>query len=433
MKRLFVRTLITLLSALMILIAVMAVVSVAGFRRSLDEWSRARTVQLEQAAREILVRFPGPPAVVVPEDVPLFVYDSGKELIFSNRGEGGRRRSSAVNQGGQGELIAVEEEGRLIGFYRSGLMRFENDAANSRFLNSLRLTIWLGLALALVIAVPFALLFSRSLSRPAVLLAQGLDRISRGDLSMRVPERGAEEIARIARSTNRLGEQLQRERSIRRQWVQDIAHDLRTPIAAMRAQFEGMRDGVLDLSTDRIDQSLKEIFRIETLVADLEELMRLESPEIKVSIEEVTAAAFIEEITERFTAESVNKQIRFQSQRQIETFRADPALLQRAVTNFLANALRHTPRAGTIELSIGPAEYGGTLIAVANSGEPIPPLELEKVFDRLYRGEYARSSPGSGLGLTIAKRIAELHGGALSIRNRVEGGVVVEMTLSRSA
>jgi two-component system sensor histidine kinase BaeS len=201
----------------------------------------------------------------------------------------------------------------------------------------------------------------------------------------------------------------------------------------MRAQFEGMRDGVLDLSTDRIDKSLKEIFRIEILVADLEELMRLESPEMKVSIEEVGAAAFIEEITERYAAESVNKQIRFQSRRQLETFRADPALLQRAVTNFLANALRHTPRAGTIELSIGPAEHGGTLIAVANSGEPIPPLELEKVFDRLYRGEYARSSPGSGLGLTIAKRIAELHGGALSIRNREEGGVVVEMTLSKSA
>ena len=429
MKHLFVRTLITVLAALVILVAVMAAVSVVGFQRSLGEWTRAKTLQLEEAAREILLRFPNPVTTPVPEDVPLFVYNAREELIFSNRGEGGRRRGGSAFQGTEGDLIAVEEQGDLLGYYHIGKMQFENDAANNRFLNSLRLTIWLGLALALVIAVPFTLLFSRSLSRPAVLLSRGLDRITHGDLSVRIPERGAEEIALIARSANRLSEQLLRERDIRRQWVQDIAHDLRTPIAAMRAQFEGMRDGVLDISSDRIVKSLKEVSRIETLVADLEELMRLESPEMNVSLEEVGAPAIIDEIAERFDACLRKKQIRFESRHGIDRFRADPVLLQRAVTNFFVNALRHTPPNGTIELSVEPAALGKTSIVLVNSGDPIPPVDLEKVFDRLYRGEYARSSPGSGLGLTIAKRIAELHGGSLSIRNRDEGGVVVEMIL----
>ncbi len=431
MKHLFVRTLVTVLSALVILVVVMAVVATVGFRRSLDEWTQAKTLQLEEAAREILLRFPDPVTTSVPEDVPLFVYNARKELIFSNRGEGGRRRSSssAADQGVQGDLVALEEKGDLLGYYHTGKMQFENDAANNRFLKSLRLTIWLGLALALVIAVPFALLFSRSLSRPAVVLSRGLDRITHGDLSVRIPERGAEEIALIARSANRLGEQLLRERDIRRQWVQDIAHDLRTPIAAMRAQFEGMRDGVLDISSDRVVKNLKEVSRIETLVVDLEELMRLESPEMTVSLEEVDAPAVIEEIAERFAAALRKKQIRFESHHGIDRFRADPVLLQRAVTNFLANALRHTPPNGTIEMSVEPAAEGKTSIVLANSGDPIPAADLEKVFDRLYRGEYARSSPGSGLGLTIAKRIAELHGGSLSIRNRAGGGVVVEMIL----
>lgn len=432
MNRLFVRTLITVLAALLILIAVMAAVSVVGFRRSLDEWERARARQLEQTARQILVNYPDPALdVTVPEDVPLFVYDAERQLIFSNRGEGGRRRAGGGStlQAQQGDLVAVEEDGQLLGYYRSALMRFENDAANNRFLNSLRLTIGLGLALAVIIAVCFALLFSRSLSAPAVLLSRGLDRLTHGDLSVRIPERGAREIAGIAHSTNRLAEQLQRERGMRRQWVQDIAHDLRTPIAAMRAQFEGMRDGVLDLSKERVGKSLREIARIETLVADLEELMRLESPEMRLSIEQVEAAAFIEEIAERFTAQLAEKQIRFRSHRGVDRFPADPALLQRAVTNFLTNAIRHTPRGGRIELSIWSGSDERTVVTVANSGEPIPPGELEKVFDRLYRGEYARSSPGSGLGLTIAKRIAELHGGALSIGNREEGGVVVELIL----
>jgi two-component system sensor histidine kinase BaeS len=430
-KRLFVRTLIALLAALLILIVVMAAVSIVGFHRSLDEWERARILQLEETARQILVNYPEPSPVAVPEDVPLFVYDAEGRLIFSNRGEGGRRRASggATLQTGQGDLGAIEEEGQLLGYYRSGLMRFENDAANSRFLDSLRLTIGLGLVLAVIIAVGFALVFSRSLSAPAVLLSRALDRISHGDLSVRIPERGAEEIAGIACSTNRLAEQLERERGMRRQWVQDIAHDLRTPIAAMRAQFEGMRDGVLDLSKDRVAKSLKEIARIETLVADLEELMRLESPEMRMSIEQIEAASFIEEVAERFAAQVAQKQIQFHSHRGIDRFPADPALLERAVTNFFTNAIRHTPQGGGIELSIASGEDGRPVVSLANTGDPIPPEDLEKVFDRLYRGEYARSSPGSGLGLTIARRIAELHGGTLSIRNRKEGGVVVEMVL----
>lgn len=431
MKRLFVRTLITLLAALLILTAVMATVSILGFSRSLDEWERARSLQLEKTARQILENYPEPPPAAVPEDLPLFVYDTERRLIFSNRGEGGRRRAAAeaTAQTGQGDLVAIEEQGRLAGYYRSTLMRFENDAANSRFLDSLRLTIGLGLILAVIIAMGFALVFSRSLSAPAVLLSRALDRISRGDLSVRIPERGAREIAGIAHSTNQLAVQLERERGMRRQWVQDIAHDLRTPIAAMRAQFEGMRDGVLDLSRDRVAKNLKEITRIETLVADLEELMRLESPELRISLQPVEAAAFIEEVADRFAAQLAGKQIQFHSHRGIDRFPADPALIERAVANFLTNAIRHTPQGGAIELSISASAEGRTVVSLANTGEPIRPEDLEKVFDRLYRGEYARSSPGSGLGLTIAKRIAELHGGALSIRNREEGGVVVEMVL----
>ncbi|MBN2553553.1 MAG: HAMP domain-containing protein [Spirochaetales bacterium] len=431
MNRLFARTLMTVLGALLILVAVMAAASAVGFRRSLDGWAQIRTLQLEEAARQIILRFPDPAELPVPEDVPLFVYDSAGQLIWSNRGEGGRRRggSASAPQGVQDELIELREGGRLLGYYRSAQMRFENDAANNRFLNSLRLTTWLGLALALIISVPLAAVFSRSLSRPAIALCRGLDRISRGDLSVRVPERGAEELTRIARSTNRLAEQLEREQGIRRQWVQDIAHDLRTPIAAMRAQFEGMRDGVLDLSGERIGKSLRELSRLESLVADLEELMRLESPEMKVSMEEIEADAFIEEIAGRFAAELAGRGIRISESCGTDRFRADPGLLQRAVGNFIVNAIRHTPRGGLIECSITPAGDGKVSISVANSGEPIPAAELEKVFDRLFRGEYARSSPGSGLGLTIARRIAELHGGRAAVRNREGGGVIAELVV----
>ncbi len=432
MKRLFVRTLTTILAALLILVAVMAVVSVVGFRRSLDQWVQTRERQIEETAREILRRHPSLVSIAVPEDPPFFVYNTNEELIYSNRGEPGRRRG-ASEAGAHGELIPLLEDGILLGYYRAGKMQFQNDAANSRFLGSIRSTVWLGLFLALGISVPLALLFSRSLTRPAAGLARGLDRITRGDLSVRIPEKGAEEIALIARSVNRLAERLQREQDIRRQWVQDIAHDLRTPIAAMKAQFEGMRDGVLDISTARLEKSLTEFNRIEKLVADLEELMRLESPEMRVVIQKIDARAFVEELQERFAYEFGTRRIRFEHKLGVQGFKADPALLQRAITNLFANALRHTPSQGKIVLSVESAGEGTTLLTLANTGDSIPPEELEKVFDRLYRGEYARNSPGSGLGLTITRRIAELHGGTAAIRNWEEGGVVAQMTLRPSS
>lgn len=418
MNRLLVRTLATILGALLILVVLLTGLTIMGLERSLGEWDRARGGQLEALAARILRERPA--AVSVPDNAPLFVYDPAGNLVFSNRGEGARRRA-----GEQPAPVLVD--GRLLGFYQAAEMGFRNDAANSRFLETLGRSLRLGLGLSLAIAAAFALLFSRSLSAPAARVARALDRITRGDLSSEVEEGGAREIALIGASANRLRLQLQREQDLRRQWVHDIAHDLRTPVAALRAQFEGMRDGVLGVSPERLDKVLREIDRVQELVADLEELMRLESPEMRLSPAGVEAAALVEEARERFQRALEAKGIRFRSEVQSVSLRADPALIQRALSNFLANAVRHCPEGGSVTVSVQPAE-GAVALRVANTGEPIPAADLDRVFDRLFRGDYARGSPGSGLGLTIAQRIARLHGGEVRIANRPDG-VVVELRL----
>jgi two-component system sensor histidine kinase BaeS len=418
MNRLFARTLLTILGALLILVAVLAALTAVGLRRSLEEWDRARSSQLEALALQILRERPA--AVSVPDNAPLFVYDAAGNLVYSNRGEGARRRAAEQPK-------PIRADGRLAGYYLAGEMRFGNDAANSRFIESLGRSLWAGLGLSLAIAAAIALLFSRSLSAPAVRVASALDRITHGDLSSQVEESGAREIALIGASANRLRLQLQREQELRRQWVQDIAHDLRTPVAALRAQFEGMRDGVLEVTPERLDKVLREIARVQELVADLEELMRLESPEMRRSLGSVDARAMIEEARERFEHALRAKEIRFRAQVEPVSFQADPALIQRALSNFLANAARHCLQGGEISVILERREAAVTL-SVANTGEPISPQDLDRVFDRLFRGEYARNSPGSGLGLTIARRIAQLHGGDVAIANR-EDGVVVELRL----
>lgn len=422
MNGLFARTLLTILGALLILVAVLAVLTSLGLRRSLGEWDRARGAQMSELALRVLRERPA--AVSVPDNAPLFVFDADGNLVFSNRGEGARRRAGE-------NPTPVVSGGSVVGYYLAGEAQFRNDAANARFIESLRRSLWAGLGLSLAIAVAVALLFSRSLSAPATRVARSLDRITHGDLSSRVEESGAREIALIARSANRLRLQLEREQDLRRQWVHDIAHDLRTPVAALRAQFEGMRDGVLEVSPQRLEKTLREIDRVQELVADLEELMRLESPEMRLSLASVEARAMVEELRERFEHALQVKAIRFQADVQPLSFRADPALVQRAASNFLSNAVRHCPQGGRIEVSVSRAQ-GAITLRVFNSGEPIPEADLTRVFDRLFRGDYARHSPGSGLGLTIARRIAHLHGGEVAVANRGDG-VEVQLRLPESA
>jgi len=425
-KSLFFRTFVAFMTALAVFILIVCIILFWGYNRSIAEWNREKQSGIEEYARDVIAAGSlGNIDYSISADIPLFVYDADRNLLFSNRGSGRKREMESYRQ----ELIPVTQNGTIAGYYYSGVLHFRNDLANDRFLDSMGRIIWAGFFVSFVIALLFALFFSRSLSSPAETVAMGLDRIACGDLKVNIPEKGAEEIAAIARSANKLGRQLESEQELRRQWAQDLAHDLRTPVAALRAQLEGMRDGVLDLTEARIEKNIKEIDRIEKLVADLEELTRLESPEMKVERREIKTGNFIGEIRERFLQKIEEKGIAFKGLAAIDSFWADENLLVRAVSNIMANAVRHADSKGVVRLEIDKDETDKVAITVYNSGTPIPEEELSRVFDRLFRGEYARNTPGSGLGLTIARKITELHGGTVAIDSRKDYGTTVVLTL----
>jgi two-component system sensor histidine kinase BaeS len=189
-----------------------------------------------------------------------------------------------------------------------------------------------------------------------------------------------------------------------------------------------MADGVLDLTKDRILKNVKELERIESLVDNLGELMRLESPEMKISPVLISTEAFFRELDTRFSPLFSQKSISVHWEKGIETFSADENLLLRAVSNFISNAIRHTPEKGRITISAS-RDGKSILFSVSNTGKGIPEEEIERVFDRLYRGDIARRSPGSGLGLTIAQKIAELHGGEVTLQSTETSGTTVKMRI----
>lgn len=419
---LFRQALLAFLGAFLLLLAVLGALLLAGYRQSTQSWREVQLRSIEAAARQVLRSGEGGEALL-PGDIPVFVYDAGGELVASNRGAG-RRRPASPDSG----LTALREDGRLLGYYATGALQFHDSAANRAFVESMTRALAAGAAIALGISTAFAFLLARSIARPAGRVASALEAIARGRLEEPVAEEGAREIAGIAGSANALRLQLSRERDLRAQWTQDIAHDLRTPVAALKAQLEGMADGVLEAGPERLRRTRTEVERIEALVEGLEDLMHLEAPGLKVRPARMPAGPFVRALEERLHHEIAARGLHFSAAVDAGELWGDEGLLHRALSNVLANAVRYADPGGRVRVGVR-GSGGGVRIEVANTGPPIPSDQIGRVFDRLYRGEYARSSPGSGLGLTIARRIVRLHGGEIAIASSVESGTVVTVDL----
>lgn len=410
--------------SLVLFSALLSAVLLVGVTRSLKAWSALREGQYREIALSILTSGTTLAEVVVPGGQPMFVYDAAKELVYTNRGL--RRR--AVGEGDPSLVPVLRDGGTIAGYYAAPESRFQDDAANQGFLDSVYRTAWTGLVAALGISLVAAALLSRGLSRPAREVARSLEAMAKGDFSVRIPGQGARELAALGESANRLAAELEREREIRRQWAQDVAHDLRTPVSGVKAQLEAMRDGVLEVSAVRIGRSIAEIERVERLVVDLAELTRLESPETRLHRERLDAGALLAELGGQFDLDIARRRLSLEVQAGAAELEGDRVLLSRALVNCLSNAVRYAPQGGTVRLTACAGE-GVVTIEVSNTGVTIPPDERERVFDRLYRGEAARSTPGSGLGLTIARRIVELHGGRIRATDWPGRGTTMQIVL----
>lgn len=422
------KTFLVFVSVFVIQIFVVALLLFFGYRQSENEWRSVRTQQAHEAARIILT---GELSRLEMSEYAgqLAVYDENKNIMATSRGMG--MRSPMARGYASEHLYPVEDEGKVIGYYATGTQVFVDDTANQALLGTMIWVLLISLMLSLGIALLAAMHFSRKISSPADKLALSLRAMTGGDVSTPVVSSGSDELVRIAESIESLRQRLLHERTVRSQWSQDVAHDLRTPVASMKAQLEGMVDGVLNPTTERLERTGRELSRMEALIGDLEVLMRLESPEARITRESIDAAAFANEMSQRFEAQMSLKDIHYSHTVDILSFIGDESYLARAVSNLLANAVRHVDPGGTIMLTIT-ADDSSAVLSVQNSGFPIPPEELPKVFERLYRGEYARNSTGSGLGLTIVDRIARLHGGSASITSTTGEGTEVRLTLPRS-
>ena len=318
-------------------------------------------------------------------------------------------------------LRPIEVDRRLVGYFAAGSSGFTVNRTNKRLIDSFLVAVAVGVVAALVVGVLVTLLWSRSVDEDIRTITVAIGRVATGGRGEAFPMTRIKELKSICESGARLQAQLAAEERLRRQWTMDIAHDLRTPIADLRAQLEGIADGVLQPDERRVQLLLSELARMESLSGDLLLLSRVESPELTLRTEEIYLGELATTIRERFADRAASQERTLDVTASDETVRCDAEYLLRALSNLVENALRHGT--GPIECRLSERS-----IEISNGGT-IPEDELPYLFDRLYRIARDRSSKGHGLGLSIAKAIVEKHGWTIGIYND-DGTVRTRIALS---
>jgi two-component system sensor histidine kinase BaeS len=269
---------------------------------------------------------------------------------------------------------------------------------------------------------------TKKVSKAVNLLSRKITALSHGQRNIFFNHSRTYELQEIARAAEVLQYELLSKEKERRRWTQDITHDLRTPITAIKSQLQAVRDGIFFLDKDRYDLLFRELGIVEKMVQDFALLSRIESPEMILHQQWLLSRRVVSNLLSRFTAQALERNIQLQQNGVEFYFKADEGLLTRAVSNLIQNAFQHCSDGGTIEVTLY-IRKNQILFSVKNPGT-IPEEDLPLIFQRLYRGEKSRTTSGSGLGLTIAKSIAQLHRGDIQAKNSPDGYTIFEMVIN---
>ncbi|PJF36258.1 MAG: hypothetical protein CUN49_06310 [Candidatus Thermofonsia Clade 1 bacterium] len=324
----------------------------------------------------------------------------------------------------------VEEDDQIVA--RVALAMGMLDESQRQLLSALNMALLFSGSFSLMAALGLGWWMSSRLSMPLRVLSEGVQRLARGEWRSPLPVLARNELGELTQAFNQMAAELMRQQTMTRQMVADIAHDLRTPLSTMALEVEAIEAGFQ--TPEQATQSLREeITWLQRMVDDLRLLSLMDADQIRLQIEPVPLGTFLSRLHDfwRTSAEEGGRVLALEITSDLPVIQADALRLRQILGNLLDNALRHTKPGDCIRLQAQPAPDGGVLIRVADSGEGIPPEALPRIFDRFYRADRARKhgDSGSGLGLSIAKRLVEMHGGSITVSSRLGQGTAFSIHL----
>ena len=297
-------------------------------------------------------------------------------------------------------------------------------------------TAFLAAFLSFLLASGVAAFATRFLTRPLRALTDGARRFEAGERGLRLElPRSRDELRSLTEAFNHLVTGLERQEISQRNLVADIAHDLRTPLAVMRSELEGMQDGVVERDDAGLERLHGEVMMLSRLVDDLRTLSLAEGGGLSLRREETEVGPLLERSVQAFRARAAQTDVSLMLHPVDEGLTAfiDPDRITQVLNNLLDNAVRYAAPGG-VELGAA-ADGERARVWVRDHGPGLSPDKLGRAFERFYRGDASRTrqgAGGSGLGLSIAKALVEAHGGTLDARNHPEGGAVFTLYLPLS-
>jgi len=315
------------------------------------------------------------------------------------------------------ETVSVMGMGPMAEALKADLERSLAATLNSAFLAALPLAF---LASGLV-----AYFVSRKLTRTAEMLAEASRRVAAGDYRVRLPVLGRDELSELAAQFNRLAEALARVEETRAELIGNVAHELRTPLAALQGYAEALADGVLPPAR-AASAIAREVRAMARLVEDLAQVSRVEAGAVALRLRPVPPRELVARALSRFREAFAEKGVALVAPAfpELPPVLADPERVDQVFANLLKNALAHTPKGGRVTLTLAKAPEG-VRFCIADTGPGVPPEYAERIFERFFRGDPARrrGSGGSGVGLTVARGLVEAMGGRLWLEHPGPGAV----------
>lgn len=283
------------------------------------------------------------------------------------------------------------------------------------------ITFWFGagwqfrwaLLAALVMSLAATQVLAHGMTSPLREMTAAAQAMARGDYSTRVRATSRDEIGQLAAAFNTMSTDLEASDTYRRELIGNVSHELKTPIAALRAVLDNLVDGVTEPDPATLAAALRQTERLGDLVSELLDLSRLEAGVLELRPEHFGVSDFLDEVT------AEHDRVRTIVTPSNLSVTADPSRLAQVVTNLVDNAVRHAPSGSVVTVSVDTTIDDALRLDVIDDGPGIAPHERRAVFDRFTRG--GATGGGTGLGLAIARWATELHGGTIEVLDRPAG------------
>lgn len=286
-----------------------------------------------------------------------------------------------------------------------------------RSLSLSRRYLWLAGGGTLVLGAGLALMLSRSLLRPIIAMKKATVQIARGDFSTRVPVETHDEIGQLAESVNQMTAQLESYEARRREFLANVAHELRTPLSYIRGYSQAVAERLVpDDERDRYLHIVQEeSVRLGRLVDDLMDMAQMDEGQLSFDFQNIDLRSVVEQAVSSVQplARSKGVEITVDKPERLSQPLADGGRIHQVAVNLLDNALRHTPTGGRIAVVIRRVE-NGVRVSITDTGQGIQPEDLPLVFERFHK----RHKEGRGLGLAIVRSILRAHGGEVGVESR---------------